>query len=158
VVQKIFELADTGMGQHSIAGWLNEHAGEPWGRGKRKGARWHRSYVRKVLTNPAVIGTFTPHARRIGIDGELDPVLVIRLGKEWVCVDGHHRIAAYPLRKHKKPIRCEWFTGTPTEAVDESMRRNKKDTLPVPPADRREEAWRRVGYLIRPSNLRSTAH
>jgi Recombinase len=158
VVQKIFELADTGMGQHSIAGWLNEHAGEPWGRGKRKGARWHRSYVRKVLTNPAVIGTFTPHARRIGIDGELDPVLVIRLGKEWVCVDGHHRIAAYRLRKHKKPIRCEWFTGTPTEAVDESMRRNKKDTLPVPSADRREEAWRRVGYLIRPSNLRSTAH
>jgi Recombinase/ParB-like nuclease domain len=112
VVQKIFELADTGMGQHSIAGWLNEHAGEPWGRGKRKGARWHRSYVRKVLTNPAVIGTFTPHARRIGIDGELDPVLVIRLGKEWVCVDGHHRIAAYRLRKHKKPIRCEWFTGS----------------------------------------------
>lgn len=83
-------------------------------------------------------------ARRIGIHGELDPVLVIRLGKEWVCVDGHHRIAAYRLRSHKKPIRCEWFTGTPTEAVDESMRRNKKDTLPVQSADRREEAWRRV--------------
>jgi Recombinase/Recombinase zinc beta ribbon domain len=61
VVQKIFELADSGMGQHSIAGWLNENAGEPWGRGKRRGARWHRSYVRKVLTNPAVVGTFTPH-------------------------------------------------------------------------------------------------
>ena len=83
-------------------------------------------------------------ARRIGIHGELDPVLVIRLGKAWVCVDGHHRIAAYRLRNHKKPIRCEWFSGTPTDAVDESMRRNKKDTLPVPLADRCEEAYRRV--------------
>jgi len=61
VVKKIFKLADKGVGQHSIAGWLNENAGEPWGRGKRKGARWHRSYVRKILTNPAVVGTFTPH-------------------------------------------------------------------------------------------------
>jgi DNA invertase Pin-like site-specific DNA recombinase len=61
VIRKIFKLADSGMGQHSIAGWLNENAGEPWGRGKRKGARWHRSYVQKILTNPAVVGTFTPH-------------------------------------------------------------------------------------------------
>jgi DNA invertase Pin-like site-specific DNA recombinase len=61
VVRKVFELADTGWGQHRIAGWLNEHVGEPWGRGKRKGARWHRSYVRKLLTNRAVVGTFTPH-------------------------------------------------------------------------------------------------
>jgi hypothetical protein len=83
-------------------------------------------------------------ARRIGIQGELDSVLVIRIGNEWVCVDGHHRIAAYRLRSHKKPIKCEWFDGTPTQAVDESMRRNNKDTLPIPSADRREEAWRRV--------------
>ena len=83
-------------------------------------------------------------ARRIGIHGELDPVLVIRLSKEWVCVDGHHRIAAYRLRKHKEPIRCEWFAGAPKEAVDECMRRNKKETLPIPYADRCEEAWRRV--------------
>jgi len=39
VVRKVFELADGGVGQHSIAAWLNENAGEPWGRGKRKGAR-----------------------------------------------------------------------------------------------------------------------
>ena len=83
-------------------------------------------------------------ARRIGIHGELDPVLVIRIGSEWVCVDGHHRIAAYRTRNHKKPIKCEWFSGRPTEAVEESMRRNKKNTLPIPNADRLEEAWRRV--------------
>lgn len=83
-------------------------------------------------------------ARRIGIHGELDPVLVIRIGKEWVCVDGHHRIAAYRLRGHKKPIKCEWFAGTPREAVDECMRRNSRDHLPISLADRSEEAWRRV--------------
>jgi hypothetical protein len=83
-------------------------------------------------------------ARRISIHGELDPILVIRIGKDWVCVDGHHRIEAYRRRKHKKRIKCEWFSGTPTDAVDESMRRNNKDTLPVSPSDRREEAWRRV--------------
>ena len=57
-------------------------------------------------------------ARRIGIHGELDPVLVIRLGTEWICVDGHHRIAAYRARNHRKPIKCEWFGGNPKEAVD----------------------------------------
>src|SRR5262249_15731117 len=60
-VRKMFELADSGWGQHRIAGWLNVNAAEPWGRGKHKGTRWHRSYVRKVLTNPVVVGTFTPH-------------------------------------------------------------------------------------------------
>jgi DNA invertase Pin-like site-specific DNA recombinase len=29
--------------------------------GKRKGAHWHRSYVRRILTNSVVVGTFTPH-------------------------------------------------------------------------------------------------
>ena len=61
VVRKMFELADSGWGQHRIREWLNENAGEPWGRGKHKRGRWHRSYVQRVLTNRAVIGTFTPH-------------------------------------------------------------------------------------------------
>ena len=59
-------------------------------------------------------------------------------------MDGHHRIAAYRLRGHKKPIKCEWFAGTPREAVDECMRRNSRDHLPISLADRSEEAWRRV--------------
>jgi hypothetical protein len=83
-------------------------------------------------------------AGRISIQGELEPVLVIRIGKEWVCVSGHHRIAAYRYRNHRKPIKCEWFAGTPSQAVDESLRRNLNDTLPIPMADRQEEAWRRV--------------
>jgi hypothetical protein len=35
---------------------------ETWGVGKRKGgARWHSSYIQRLLTNEAVVGTFTPH-------------------------------------------------------------------------------------------------
>lgn len=83
VVRKIFELADNGWGQHRIAGWLNDHAGEPWGRGKRKGERWHRSYVRKVLTNRAVIGSFTPHTV------ERDPNTHKRMRKPTDAI--HHR-------------------------------------------------------------------
>jgi hypothetical protein len=65
VIQSIFKKADEGWGQHRIAQWLNEQDAPTWGgRGKqRKAECWHRSYVRKLLTNSAVIGTFTPHLR-----------------------------------------------------------------------------------------------
>jgi ParB/Sulfiredoxin domain len=82
--------------------------------------------------------------RAIDIDGELDPIIVVKLGKTWVCVDGHHRLAAYKLAKWKETISCEWFGGNIREAIDESMSRNKKDRLNVPQADRLEEAWKRV--------------
>jgi hypothetical protein len=46
-----------------------------WGRA----SHWHRSYVKKILTNPAVIGTFTPHKKLADNDGKrrrkpLDPI------------------------------------------------------------------------------------
>jgi Recombinase zinc beta ribbon domain/Recombinase len=34
---------------------------EPWGQGGRKAKHWHSSYIQKLMTNSAVIGTFTPH-------------------------------------------------------------------------------------------------
>jgi DNA invertase Pin-like site-specific DNA recombinase len=65
VVRNIFEKAGEGWGQHRIAQWLNEQGTETWGgRGKaRKAPYWHRSYVKKVLCNSAVTGTFTPHQK-----------------------------------------------------------------------------------------------
>jgi hypothetical protein len=74
--------------------------------------------------------------RAIGTAGELDPPVVIKLGSEWVCVDGHHRIEAYKRSAGGKQIKCEWFGGTVREAVDESMRLNGKDRLNVPQRDR----------------------
>jgi len=71
VVLRIFEMAEGGLGQHAIAQRLNAE-GEPTfgGRGnQRKADAWHRSYIRKLLTNSAVVGTFTPHQRRKGGSG-----------------------------------------------------------------------------------------
>ena len=83
-------------------------------------------------------------AHSIGIYGELDPVLVIKLGEEFVCVDGHHRLEAYKKTKRTQAIKCEWFPGRVQHAVDESMRRNAKTKLNVPKEDKMEEAWKRV--------------
>lgn len=84
-------------------------------------------------------------AHSISVHGELDPVLVIKLGEQFVCLDGHHRLEAYRKEKWTKAIKCDWFGGkTVREAVDESMRRNAKIKLNVPHADKMEEAWKRV--------------
>ncbi len=78
VVRRIFDQAASGVGQHRIAAMLNEEGIEPWGEGGRKGKFWHRSYISKVLSNPAVLGTFRPHV--LAFDGHhktrraLDPV------------------------------------------------------------------------------------
>ena len=61
LLRDIFGKADAGWSKHRIARYLNEARVEPWGRGKRKGTHWHSSYIQKLLTNTAVIGTFTPH-------------------------------------------------------------------------------------------------
>jgi hypothetical protein len=63
VLKDIFVKADAGWGQHRIAQALNTAGVETFGMGKRKARYWHRSYVRKLLTNSAVVGTFTPHRK-----------------------------------------------------------------------------------------------
>jgi DNA invertase Pin-like site-specific DNA recombinase len=65
----MFEVADDGLGVHSIAAHLNETKEDTWGAGKWKAAYWHRSYVRKLLTNKAAIGVFVPHTVR-KVDGK----------------------------------------------------------------------------------------
>jgi DNA invertase Pin-like site-specific DNA recombinase len=78
IVRDIFQKARDGWGQQRIAQSLNERKVATWGAGKRKADLWHTSYVRKILTNPATIGTFTP--RRVTNDGvrrvrqPLDPI------------------------------------------------------------------------------------
>jgi DNA invertase Pin-like site-specific DNA recombinase len=61
LLRDIFQKADTGWSKHRIARWLNERGVETWGTGKRKADYWHSSYIQKLLTNSAAIGTFTPH-------------------------------------------------------------------------------------------------
>jgi DNA invertase Pin-like site-specific DNA recombinase len=63
IVREIFEAADAGVGVDGIARSLNERRVPTWqGKGKRKTAdHWRNSYIRKILTSTAPIGTFTPH-------------------------------------------------------------------------------------------------
>ncbi|MFM0089260.1 recombinase family protein [Paraburkholderia sediminicola] len=55
VVRRIFALTLSGQGKESVARTLNEEGVPPFGRA----LHWHASYVQKILTNPAVIGTLT---------------------------------------------------------------------------------------------------
>ena len=57
IVQRVFALTLEGVGQHAIAERLNREGVATWGRGQH----WQRSYIAKILANPAVVGTITPH-------------------------------------------------------------------------------------------------
>jgi ParB/Sulfiredoxin domain len=80
---------------------------------------------------------------RMRYKGELEPIVVIKLGKSWVCTDGHHRLAAYQKRAWKKQLKCQWFTGSVREATDASVSNNDVVKLELRPEDRYENAWKR---------------
>lgn len=62
LVRRIFDMTLQGAGQHKIAFTFNSERIAPWGDATRKpGLQWHRSYIAKILGNPAVIGIMTPH-------------------------------------------------------------------------------------------------
>ncbi|SFN95438.1 Site-specific DNA recombinase [Bradyrhizobium sp. Ghvi] len=63
IVREMFERMDAGDGLVRIARDLNVRSVPTWGRsGKQRTAdHWRTSYIRKVLTSTAPIGTFTPH-------------------------------------------------------------------------------------------------
>ena len=56
LIERIFALTLQGLGQHKIAGTFNREGIKPWGKAKH----WQRSYIAKILSNPAVVGTMTP--------------------------------------------------------------------------------------------------
>lgn len=57
VVRRIVKAYLSGTGKHSIAQALNQERVPPFGRAKI----WHRSYIDKILTSPALVGTIIPH-------------------------------------------------------------------------------------------------
>src|ERR1700730_2451023 len=71
-IRYIFEMADAGLGQHAIAQRLNAEGVPTFGGlGKqRKAEAWHRTYIKKLLTNGAVIGTVPPYLRRKNAQGK----------------------------------------------------------------------------------------
>lgn len=57
VVKKIFDMCINTGGLFSIARYLNENKIPVFGRGKL----WYLSYIKKIISNRAVLGEFTPH-------------------------------------------------------------------------------------------------
>lgn len=62
VVKNIFELAESGYGNHAITKKLNLSKTPTFGRS----TIWHNSYIQKILTNKAAIGVFQPQKLEAG--------------------------------------------------------------------------------------------
>lgn len=86
----------------------------------------------------------TDLVRAIERFGALDPVTVIRIGQQFILIDGHHRLEAYQRAKQTSAIPVSYFTGTPEEAVLEAGEANSKAKLPMMPQERQDHAWRLV--------------
>ncbi len=63
IVQRVFSMALQGAAPDAICKKLNAEGVPTMSRGRR----WHRSYIVRILDNPAVIGTLTP--QKIEYDG-----------------------------------------------------------------------------------------
>ena len=63
IVRLIFDMCINTGGLYAIAGHLNQQSVPTFGSGKL----WYRSYIKKVLTNRAVLGETQPHAM---VDGK----------------------------------------------------------------------------------------
>lgn len=77
--------------------------------------------------------------------GALAPVTVWWNGKHWLCVDGHHRVAAYVMagmRLVEVPV--EVFKGAPAEALARAAETNSMDKLPMTKAEKVNAGWRLV--------------
>lgn len=61
LVREMFEWHKAGKGLRTIAKILNERKEPNWGRGDRIAKMWHKTYVLKILSNPAVLGHFQAH-------------------------------------------------------------------------------------------------
>lgn len=78
----------------------------------------------------------------------LDPITVMKIGGEWFCIDGHHRLQAYQQeqqggsRKTHLPIKV--FRGTLEEALQTSIKVNAPDKLNLTKEDKLEGAWKLV--------------
>lgn len=66
VLRRIFTDTAAGIGAATIAANLNREGVEPWGEGKQKADGWQASYIKKLLSGDAVLGTYQPHVKNAG--------------------------------------------------------------------------------------------
>ena len=77
--------------------------------------------------------------------GALDPIVVLKAGGEWYCIDGHHRLEAYRQSEGRRThIPVKVFSGRLGEALRLSIGVNAPDKLNLTKEDKLEAAWRLV--------------
>ena len=73
----------------------------------------------------------------------LEPVTVWWSGKHWICIDGHHRLAAYKsIHYDYQDIPVIVFEGSVDEAIKKAALGNTKDKLQMTSQEKIEAAWR----------------
>lgn len=85
IVEEIFRLYTTGWGAGSIAKRLNESKVPVWALSKRSSGFWHESYIKKIVSNRAVLGEYRPHKNEY-----------VDKGKKRSVPDGEPVIGYYP--------------------------------------------------------------
>lgn len=70
----------------------------------------------------------------------LGRLLVYWVGDAWVCIDGHHRLAAYQATG-LEDVPVDAFCGEPHAAVKEALKRNTEDKLSMDDRERTAAAW-----------------
>jgi hypothetical protein len=73
----------------------------------------------------------------------LDPITVAVFGREFVVIDGHHRLAAYE-RVGVAAVPVDYFEGSLEDAIREAASRNSRNRLAMNHAEKLESAWRLV--------------
>jgi DNA invertase Pin-like site-specific DNA recombinase len=72
IVREMFAMHKAGKGLRTIAKVLNDRKEPNWGRGDRVAKMWHKTYIQKILSNPAVLGHFQPH-KYVTVPDPLNP-------------------------------------------------------------------------------------
>jgi hypothetical protein len=77
----------------------------------------------------------------------LDPITVWWSGEKWRVIDGAHRLIAYRRVKSKGKLKnplipVKVFIGNLYQAIEESIKLNSKDKLPMTKSDKANSAWR----------------
>lgn len=88
------------------------------------------------------LSSSSANARQADETARMEAILIFWVGDAWVCLDGHHRLAA--ISKKKKPgatIGVEVFSGDVQGAMMEATRRNSRNKLAMNEKDKTERAW-----------------
>lgn len=77
--------------------------------------------------------------------GALEPITVWWDGRNYVCIDGHHRIRAYRAAgMSNQQVPVTFFSGNPEQALAEAARGNTRDKLKMSTSEKTSAAWRMV--------------